>query len=293
MSRIEKALEKASQLRQKSPIQPENIIIVPKDTTVATAVESSFPSQSNSLLITNHLLVVSSDPSSYIAEEYQKLKGLLISFALKDAFNNVLMITSALPGEGKSLTSINLVLSLAKEIDKTVLLIDADLRKPSVDRYLGITAKLGLTDILEGRAEIEDTLIHTGLGRLVVLPAGKIASNPVELFSSNRMVQFLQEVKHRYPDRFIIFDTPPILPFAETRTLANLVDGVVLVIKERLSSISNVADALSLLDSSRILGAVYNEVESVGIDRYGYYYGDYRYKNPAKSGGSESVPETR
>lgn len=289
MSRIEKALEKASQLRQKSPIQPVSNPV--KKTVIETAVQAvptsepiinSFPTHPATLSISNPLLVVSTDPLSHIAEEYQKLKGVIISLSRKDELSNVLMITSALPGEGKSITSINLALCLAKEIDSTVLLIDADLRKPSITDYLGISAKLGLTDILEGRAEIEDTLLHTGVGRLVVLPAGRVASNPVELFSSNRMVQFIQEIKHRYPDRFIIFDSPPILPFAETRTLAHLVDGVILVVKERLASAPIVAEAISSLEDTRILGAVYNQVEvSIVDERYGHYYGGYRYNKPS------------
>ena len=280
MSRIEKALEKASQLRQREPARPVSSSVKQPEV-AAGGTKDLFPVLGKSLPINNPLLVVSTDPTSHISEEYQKLKAVLMSLSRKEEFDNVLMITSAIPGEGKSLTSINLALSLAKEIDSTVLLIDADLRKPSVSSYLGIAATLGLTDILEGRAGIEETLINTGVGRLVVLPAGKIASNPVELFSSNRMVQLIQEIKHRYPDRFIIFDTPPILPFAETRTLAQLVDGVVIVIKERLASTDNVSEAVSLLNGARILGAVFNEVKvTAGNDGYGHYYSGYRY-NPS------------
>lgn len=280
MSRIEKALEKASQLRTKESGQQGqgNSVVRVVDSAIEKPVDI-FPNQSESLLISNPLLVVSTDPASHIAEEYHKLKSVLISLSRKEEFNNVIMIASALPGEGKTITSINLALSLAKEIDSTVLLIDADLRKPSLADYLGIQAELGLTDILEGGASIEETLIHTGVGKLVVLPAGKVAKNPVELFSSNRMSRIVTEIKHRYPDRFIIIDTPPILPFAETRTLARLVDGVILVIKERLASIANVTEAISALQNTQVLGAVYNDVEvSTSLDHYSHYYGGYKHK---------------
>jgi protein-tyrosine kinase len=293
VSRIEKALEKASQLRQKSSAESLKTMLSQNESAAETAIDL-FPAQDKALCVTNPLMIVATDPTSYISEEYQKLKGLLISLSRKGEFSNVLMITSSIPGEGKSITAINLALTFAKEIDTTVLLIDADLRKPSVASYLGISTQRGLTDILEGCAEIEETLFHTGIGKLVVLPAGKIASNPVELFSSNRMIQFVQEIKHRYPDRFIIIDTPPILPFAETRTLASLVDGVVLVIKEHVTTAANVAEAVSLLNGVQILGAVYNEANvTVGNDRYGHYYSGYRYSPSALKNNRDSLSETQ
>lgn len=278
MSRIEKALEKAAQLRQESPVQAEeNFLSQPAE--AKATVAGTFPIQKDAITISNRLLVTITDPSSPIAEEYRKLKSALVASARQEGFSNVLMVTSSIAGEGKSITALNLALSLAQEIDHTVLLIDADLRRPSILQYLGCEAGKGLFDILEGHAEMNETLIHTGVGRLVILPAGKVVSNPVELFSSNRMANLLQEIKHRYPDRFVIIDTPPILPFAETRTLARLVDGVIFVIKERFTSRESVSEALAALKDTRILGAVYNDAELIpGNDRYGYYYkhNDYR-----------------
>lgn len=285
MSRIERALEKATQLRNVNTTnskEPNNIIA---SNLLVDNTNRSFPALTERLEITNPLMVVTTDPESHISEEYQKLKSSLVALTQRDdQLKNVLMITSAVPGEGKSVTALNLALCLAKEIDNTVLLIDADLRKPSIDRYLGYTANLGLTDILEGRAAVEEALMHTGIGKLVVLSAGRTASNPVELFSSNRMVQFIQEVKHRYPDRYIIIDTPPVLPFAEARTLARLVDGVVFVVKERFSTGASVSEALSALEGACVLGLVYNEVElSSSDERYGHYYDSYRYNSHASS----------
>lgn len=279
MSRIENALERASKLRQ-YPSESKDKENRDQFQTAPKFPVSSFPCSSDRLSINNPLLVVVTDPTSHIAEEYQKLKAALIAQIRKDQFLNLIMITSAIPGEGKSITSSNLALSLAKEIDNTVLLIDADLRKPSVASYMGVTAELGLTDVLEGTAEVEDVLVHTGVGRLVIMPAGRVANNPVELFSSNRMLELLQDMKHRYPDRFIIIDTPPLLPFAETRTLARLVDGVVMVVKERLTPLASLAEAVSALDGARVLGIVYNEVEVTAANtHYGHYYSRYRTEN--------------
>lgn len=290
MSRIEKALERAAQLRQESPVQLEQNYQLPSDETI-TATTDTFPIQKNAITISNQLLVTSTDPSSPIAEEYRKLKSALVSSARQEGFTNVLMVTSSIAGEGKSVTALNLALSLAQEIDHTVLLIDADLRRPSILQYLGCEARKGLLDILEGHAEMNETLIHTGVGRLVILPAGKVASNPVELFSSNRMANLLQEIKHRYPDRFVIIDTPPILPFAETRTLARLVDGVIFVIKERLTSRESVSEALAALKDTRIMGAVYNGAElSPKDDRYGHYY-KHNYYRPTTGNKTASQSE--
>jgi exopolysaccharide/PEP-CTERM locus tyrosine autokinase len=275
MSRIEKALEKASQLRNKvpepHPIEPE---ITPRHTLELPL--SEYPYQTARPSINNPLLVSVNDSGSPISEEYRKLKSYLVGMARQHEFANVIMVTSSLAGEGKSITAVNLALSLAQEMDHTVLLVDADLRKPSIHRYLNLENDCGLAEVLEDRADLAKALIHTGIGRLVVLPAGQVTLNPVELFTSQRMVKLIQEIKHRYPDRFVIIDTPPTLPFAETRTISSLVDGVVFVIKERLASHASITEALNSLDGANKIGIVYNAAEiSVSDDRYGHYYNRY------------------
>lgn len=278
MSRIEKALEKASQLRQQgTPSQPASGISSQTDDTVSSVrSEGEYPVQQKSIAVSNPVLVSATDPDSPIAEEYRKLKSLLVGMVRQNQFGNVIMVTSAVAGEGKSITAINLALSLAQEMDHTVLLIDADLRKPSVHKYLGLEIDAGLAEVLEERADIKNTLHHTGVGKLVVMPAGSPKLNPVELFSSQRMAQLILDIKHRYHDRFVIIDTPPILPFAETRTLSRLVDGVIFVVKERLASLASITEAVAALEGARKLGIVYNEAEiSISDDRYGNYYNQY------------------
>lgn len=276
MSRIEKALEKASQVRNQTPdasqVKSEPLSRLSPDLT-----SGEFPFKPVTAAISSPLLVSVTDSSSPITEEYRKLKSFLVGMARQREFANVIMVTSALAGEGKTITTLNLALSLAQEMDHTVLLVDADLRKPMIHKYLGIEAGTGLAEVLENRGDIPDSLIHTGVGKLVVLPAGTATLNPVELFTSQRMVKVMQEIKHRYPDRFVIIDTPPILPFAETRTLSHLVDGVIFVIKERLASHSRIEEALNSLEGVNKIGIVYNEAEIVVTDeRYSHYYSYYQ-----------------
>jgi protein-tyrosine kinase len=215
------------------------------------------------------------DPASPIAEEYRKMKSILVKMTGGEDFKNALMVTSSIPGEGKSMTALNLAISMAQEFDHTVLLIDADLRRPALHTYLNIQNNKGLADCLAGETDLSEVIIATGIGKLSIVTAGREVSNPAELFSSNRMKDLLEEIKHRYHDRYVIFDTPPVLPFAETLSLAHLVDGVVFVVKELLATQTNVKDALEALKGCKVLGIVYNDTSiAQNLERY-YSYRSY------------------
>jgi receptor protein-tyrosine kinase/non-specific protein-tyrosine kinase len=277
MSRIEEAMEKAAQLRHGTV------------TPVATAVKGPnlrpvhIPPQPESVLerITpsSPFLVNLNDPYSPTGEEYRKLKSALVKLTKTETFKNTIMVSSSVPHEGKSITALNLAISLAQEFDHTVLLIDADLRRPSIHTYLDMPQRVGLADCLLGEADMNDVIIRTGIGKLSVITAGREIPNPVELFTSQKMETFIAEIKYRYPDRYIIFDTPPVLPFAETRTLAHLVDGIVLVVRERLASQENVKETLDALKGCGMLGVVYNDAAtSLQDERYSSYRGYSHYK---------------
>jgi exopolysaccharide/PEP-CTERM locus tyrosine autokinase len=188
---------------------------------------------------------------------------------------NTLLITSSISGEGKSITSLNLAISLAHEHDLPVLLVDSDLRNPSLCGYLGLENNQGLSDCLMQGLEIEKALIDTGLGNLTLLPAGKPVINPVELFSSEKMNYLLEQLKKRYADGFIVFDSTPILLFAEAHILANKVDGVVLIVREGGASLQNVQESLDSLKDARVLGIVFNGATSGSLG--GYYNYDHRF----------------
>lgn len=267
MSRIEEALEKAARLRgsQNGPASPQkSVTAVPAHLPPPEVIEGG--------KVTNRLLVAASDPYTPVAEEYRKLKSILVKATKGETFRNMLMITSSVGCEGKSITALNLALTLAQEYDHTVLLVDADLRKPSLHDYLGIEKRVGLSECLQDGLEIKNALLRTGIGKLSLLPAGREVRNPAEIFSSQKARDLFLEMKHRYPDRYIIIDTPPVLPFAETRSLSTIVDGVVLVVKEGTVPLRHVNETLDCLKGVDMLGIVYNQatVESRS-DHYQYY----------------------
>jgi protein-tyrosine kinase len=276
MSRIEQALEKAAHLR---------------NTTGSSAVKTREPGKASVQTIRQHtppppmdgaeimkridnpLLATLCDPHSVVSEEYRKLKSVVAAFAHQGGFKNVIMVTSSVSGEGKSITSLNLAITLAQEFDHTVLLIDADLRKPSLQEYLGMKPGKGLSEYLNGKVELSEILIKSGIGRLTLLPAGTPVRNPVELFSSQKLRDILVEIKNRYPDRFIIIDTPPLLPFAETRSLGALVDGVLFVIREGVVTPANLQEAMNTIDSTKLIGTVFNEATQASLNGHYHYYG--------------------
>ena len=275
MSRIEKALEKAIQMRESTKTtypEPGNNIEV--------RGPSSLPEfQIREIMIdpsaVDRHIVCITDPLSSASEQYRKLRARILA-ATKQDFHNTIMVASADVGEGKSITSINFAVALAQEIDHTVLLVDADLRKPSIHRYLGIKADRGLSDYLSGKVDLSDVLIHTGVGKLVLLPAGTPSRNPAELLSSNRMYDLVQEMKHRYRDRYVIFDTSPVLVSADAISMSSHVDGVLFVIHAAKTPEKTVKKAIGLLQSAPIWGVVYNNVpDYLGKNLHPYYY--YRY----------------
>ena len=278
MSRIEQAMERAARLRksgtpapQSGPqdqppveidLRPAHIYEPPDRPAVQMSTDNPF-------------LVNLNAPSSPIGEEFRKLKAALVKLTTAgDVFRNTILVTSAVPHEGKSITALNLAISLAQEYDHTVLLVDADFRRPSIHRYLGMEVCSGFADCLQGRAEIGEVIIPTGIGRLSVVTAGSEVPDPVELFASQKTESLVQELKHRYHDRFIIFDSPPVLPFAESRTMAHLLDGVLFVVKEQLASQRNVREALEALKGCSMLGMVYNDTV---VDRHDEKYSSYGY----------------
>lgn len=216
-------------------------------------------------------MVVINEPLSPMAEEYRKLKEALVKMTKRERFDNLIAVTSATVGEGKSMTAANLAASLAGEYDHTVLLVDADLRRPAVHKYLGLGSGKGLSDCMREGLDVGELLVKTGIGKLSVLPAGTPTPNPVELFSSDAMRSLFREMKIRYGDRYIIVDTPPVLPFAETRSIASIVDGVILVVKEGMPSLDQIEEAIEALDQ-KVLGIVYNGARLQS--RSSYYYAE-------------------
>lgn len=228
------------------------------------------------------LLTPNDTQRSRIKEEYRHIKRpLLINADGRGATTvehpNLIMVTSARPGEGKTFTACNLALSIASERNRTVLLVDADVLKPSMDRMLGFKAELGLVDYLaDERLDLADVLMDTNVPSLTLLPVGnQYPPLSAELLAGERMRGLAAELSSRYADRIVIFDTPPLLMTTEASILASLMGQVLVVIEAERTPQSQVKAALDLLDSNRqIVGFVLNKSRSsFGADPYGYGYG--------------------
>ncbi len=183
---------------------------------------------------------------------------------------NSLAITSASANQGKTLTAINLSIALAREIHRTVLLVDADLRNPSIHERFEISPTYGLVDYLLDDVPVSDILVNPGIERLVLLPAGRAVTNSSELVSSPKMVRLTEELKSRYPSRIVVFDLPPLLSADDTLAFSPYVDTTLLVVEDGESTREELVRAVEMLEGVHLLGTVLNkstETQSV----YGRY----------------------
>ncbi|MEQ1527903.1 MAG: CpsD/CapB family tyrosine-protein kinase [Methylococcales bacterium] len=178
---------------------------------------------------------------------------------------NTLAVTSPNNNSGNSLTAVNLAISMAMELDRTVLLVDANFQNPSVHKLLGIKATEGLGDYLLNNKPLSEMLINPSIPRLVILPAGKPLLNSTEMLRSPRMINFVNEVKTRYPSRIIIFDMPPLLTQVDTLSFSPYVDSVLLVVEEGKTQTDDLKHAATLLRETKLLGTVYNKSNSKKI----------------------------
>lgn len=236
-------------------------------------------------------------PRSRLADQYRVIKRPLIANAMgrgaatiKHA--NLIMVTSALAGEGKSFTAINLAMSIAAEFDHTVMLVDADVARPSVLRVLGLPPGPGLLELLEGKATMSDVLMRTNVDKLALLPSGTPHPKATELLASESMEQLLQDMATRYPDRIIIFDSPPLLLTTESRVLATHMGQIVVVVHADRTQQSAVREALSTIEQCPVKMTVLNRARSdaAGAYSYGYGYGygyGYHPGNPAGGPGAQ------
>ena len=215
-------------------------------------------------------LVTSIDPKSPISEQYRTIRTN-IQFSAVDEDIQVLMVTSSGPMEGKSTTAANLAVVFAQQ-EKKVLLVDADLRKPTAHYTFNQTNTFGLTSVLAGQVPMNEAVNPTDVFNLSVLTSGPIPPNPAELMGSKSMDRFLKEAKQSYD--IIIFDTPPILAVTDAQVLANLCDGSVLVVYSGKTEMDEATKAKELLTSAKgkLLGVVLNHKKLESNDYY-YYYG--------------------
>jgi receptor protein-tyrosine kinase len=189
---------------------------------------------------------------------------------------NCLLVTSSMPGEGKTFTAINLALSMAMEVDSHVLLIDADVIQPTVLSRLGIPASRGLLDKLNERdLPLSDLILRTNIEKLSVLPAGRENARATELLASDSMRNIVDELASRYQDRIIIFDAPPLLAAPETRVLASHVGQIIVVVEAQKTPRHTLSEALSLVEACPVVLTMLNKATGPMMPTYGYAYGGH------------------
>ncbi len=304
MSTIERAIEKmahAAKTRQEDAVVPEDAspIVTPVTAPLGgdvplgsddlaniadgAAAQEQDAASSRIQLNFEHMasvgMVTPDAERSQVSEEYRHIKRplLLNAFgegALPQSNRNLIMVTSARPNEGKTFTAINLALSIALERDRTVLLVDADVAKPSVARVLDFPGTAGLVDFLADHdRRLADLILQTNLPKLRILPSGRRHSHSTELLGSDTMQSLAQELAERYPDRIVILDSPPLLATSEAAVLAGLVGQVVMVVEAEHTKRDELQEALALLKPEIYVGLVLNKSDRpFGAD---YYYGSY------------------
>jgi protein-tyrosine kinase len=196
-------------------------------------------------------------PYARETEVYKVLRTQILR-RTKEKGGNTIMITSALPGEGKTLTAINLSFTFAKLFDQTVLLVDGDLRQQGIHKRLGFESDRGLADYLVDDRPVSEIITWPGIDKLTLISGGRLIHESTELLGSTRMTDLVQEMKTRYPDRYVFFDVPPILSRADTLAFVPLVDYVIIVVQAGMTSVNDVKRALELIPQDKVIGFVLN-----------------------------------
>lgn len=231
-------------------------------------------------------LLVPNQSRNLLANEFRVIKRPLIANAMGKGSTpitngNLIMVTSALPGEGKSFTAVNLAISIAMELDNTVMLVDADVARPSILNMVGLPPAEGLLDVVKKNSlDISRVLLHTNIEKLSILPSGTPHPRATELLASDAMIRLLDDMAKRYPDRIIVFDSPPLLLTTESRALASHMGQIVVVVQSGETTQAAVMEALSTIESCPLKMLVLNKATQSASDRYGYGYAyGYGYGN--------------
>lgn len=297
-SLIEKAALRLEQLRQAgvevpapaaSEVAVPSAVATPEATAVASApqarqaaVEPERTSKAVRLDVDSLAVngfVTPNAPRAAIADQFRVIKRPLLANATGKgaapvANGNLIMVTSAMPGEGKSFTAVNLAMSIAMELDYRVLLVDADVSRPSLRKTLNLPAGPGLLDLLiDDKLEMADVLLRTNVDKLSLLLSGTPHPRATELLASDAMTALIEELGQRYPDRIIIFDSPPLLLTTEARVLASHMGQILMVVHAEKTLRSQVLHALTTIDACPVKLLMLNQARGGDQDAYGYGYG--------------------
>lgn len=259
MERIKQALEKARLERQKTGGAPAPSALSGAGGTTGPVTYTHTRTVGIAKNLMQERRIVSGSDQGAFTDAYKILRTQVLQ-RLREKNWNSLAITSPGINEGKTLTAINLAISLAMEVNYTVLLVDADLRHPSVHSYFGIEAEYGLSDYLMADKPLSELLVHPEeIPGFVILPGGKPLGNSAEMLSSPKMVRLVEELKSRYPSRIILFDLPPLLSAADTLAFSPYVDAALLVIEDGKTQAEDAKQAIGLLQGTNVIGTVLNK----------------------------------
>jgi len=269
LGKIHDALEKSQKQRETIvPTTKGSVVNFYDKTGTSIEHEDAFNTMTMDATIDKNLVALLK-PRSIESEMFKILRGSIL-FPANGKPPRSILVTSALPGEGKSFVSANLAISIAQNINEHVFLMDCDIRKPSVHRSLGLGDVPGLTEYLADDMPLESLLVRTQVKKLTILPGGKPPHNPAELLSSQKMSALLKEVRERYGDRYVIIDSPPPQLTAETSAIARQVDGIIIVLKYGSTPRKMVGELVETLGKEKIIGCVMNWFDLSSSAYYGY-----------------------
>lgn len=210
------------------------------------------------------------DEDNRVAEQFKMLRTLIFNRTRSQGWSTI-QVTGFDAGEGKSLIATNLAISIARDSRQTTLLVDLDFRNPSIHTLLGLDQEVrGLTSFFADEAGLEEILINPGIEKLTVLPAGGRVLQAPELMGSSRMEALVKELKERYEDRYIIFDTPPMNGFPDALVFSEYVDSIIMVARAGHTSRISVENAMGMVPREKVLGLIFNDVKSKDLNgKYG------------------------
>ncbi|MEW6219557.1 MAG: AAA family ATPase [Thermodesulfobacteriota bacterium] len=281
--KLRKALDKAREARQDGALPAMEDILPAGDLEVpageplgpdASGYLSPVYSESRRVTIDSSLAAshhcVCLDASSCDVEPFKVLRAQILRRTREHGWRTI-MVTSALPNEGKTVTTINLAATFAREFSQTVLLVDCDLHKQAVHKYLGIASDRGLIDFLKDQRPLSELIMWPQVDKLTLISGGRTVPDATELLGSPRMHALLAEMKDRYQDRYIFFDVPPLLSGADAMAFAPLVDCVLMVVAAGQTPVEEVQRAVALIPAEKFLGFVLNR--HLGPSQRYYAYG--------------------